>query len=155
VCTCAIYLVEQVAPRSTWENIQAFKAAITWGEPFILCLIGFHLIIIMAAILSTKRGGLGSRMFVMGVIFVTVRSAERLNDYGANEWERFATQNYFDSRGIFVSLMLSAPLFLVSACMLIAIIREASMLLIEVKKHELRAKAKAKKEKKKMGGKQD
>jgi hypothetical protein len=87
-------------------------------------------------------------MIVMGIIFFTVRSAERLNDYGANEWERFATQNYFDSRGVFVSLMLSAPLLLVSACMLIAIVREASTLLIEVKKHELRAKAKAKKEKK-------
>ena len=145
-----------MAPTSTWENIQAFKAAIRWGEPLILCLICFHLIVIMAAILSTKRGGLGSRMCVMGVIFLTVRSAERLNDYGANEWESFATQNYFDSRGVFVSLMLSAPLFLVSGCMLIAIIREASMLLVEVKKHELRAKAKAKKgEKKKMGKKQD
>lgn len=138
-----------MAPKSAWENIQAFKAAINWTEPFILFLLGFHLIISIAAILSTKRGGLRSRMIVMGIIFITVRLAEKLNDYGANEWERFASQNYFDSRGVFVSLMLSAPLLVVSACMLIAIIREASMLLIEVKKHELRAKAKARKEEKK------
>ena len=79
----------------------------------------------------------------MGIILIVVRSAERLNDYGAQNWESLATQNYFDNRGVFVSLMLSAPLLLISVCMLLAFMREAVGLLVEVKKHELRAKAKA------------
>jgi hypothetical protein len=84
-----------------------------------------------------------SRFSVMGSIFIVVRSAEKLNDYGSENWERFASQNYFDGRGVFVSLMVSAPLLFISAAMLIAILREATTLLIDVKTHELKAKAKA------------
>ena len=36
--------------------------------------------------------------------------AERLNAFGASNWQRFAGQNYFDSNGVFVSTVLSTPL---------------------------------------------
>jgi len=83
-------------------------------------------------------------MTLMGIVFIMVRSAERLNNLGGEHWESFATQNYFDKRGIFISLMVSAPLLCVSVLMLIAFLREASGLLVEVKTHEFKAKAKAK-----------
>lgn len=95
----------------------------------------------MCTILATKKGGMTSRFSVMGTIFIVVRSAEKLNDYGSETWEKFASQNYFDKTGVFVSLMVSAPLLFVSACMLIAILREATTLLIDVKTHEIKAKA--------------
>ncbi len=41
---------------------------------------------------------------------VVVYLAERLNALGASHWQRFAGQNYFDSNGVFVSTVISAPL---------------------------------------------
>jgi len=98
---------------------------------------------IICTILATKRRSLTGRSILMGTIFIVVRSAEKLNDYGSENWEQFASQNYFDKRGVFVSLMISAPLLFISACMLVSIVREASSLLIEVKTREFKqAKAK-------------
>lgn len=84
-----------------------------------------------------------------------MRSAEKLNDYGSENWEQFASQNYFDNRGVFVSLMISAPLLFISACMLVAIVREASSLLIDVKTREFKAKAKQGGKRRKKTKKQD
>ncbi|GFH57267.1 hypothetical protein CTEN210_13743 [Chaetoceros tenuissimus] len=139
----------QAAPRSTWDNIQGFKAAITWSEPLIVGIIFFHFMIAFSAYFATKKGGLPSQLTIMSIIFIVVRCAEKINDAGRQHWEDIASQNYFDRKGIFISIMVSAPLLLVSACMLIGIMREASSLLIEVKKRELKAKAKKSKRAKK------
>jgi Transmembrane protein 18 len=42
----------------------------------------------------------------VGVIY----NAERINAALAQEWQRFATQNYFDPNGIFISALVSGPL---------------------------------------------
>ena len=44
-----------------------------------------------------------------------VRSAEYINRYAARHWREFALQDYFDPRGVFISLMFSTPL-LIGAC---------------------------------------
>jgi len=44
------------------------------------------------------------------IAVVVVYLAERLNALSASHWQRFAGQNYFDSNGVFVSTVLSAPL---------------------------------------------
>jgi len=131
---------KQTRPNTTWENVLAFKSAITWKEPFILFLLAFHLCIILFTVYTTRRGGLGSRFALLAVIAIIVRSAETFNGWGAQHWESFATQDYFDDRGVFVGLMLSGPLLLASFCMLIAFLKEASGLLVEVKTMELKQK---------------
>ncbi len=128
-----------------------------------MSILAFHALIIMSAVIVTRKGSLAGRLSLLGVIAVMVRSAEYLNRLGAEHWESFATQNYFDDKGIFVSLMLSGPLLVISFGMLIAFLREASSLLIQVKRHELREKqrktntksGKGKKDKKKNRSKQE
>lgn len=83
----------------------------------------------------------------MVVIGVIVRSAEWLNGMGARNWQHFATQNYFDKRGIFVGIMLCGPLLLDSFMMLVFFVLEASQLLVDVKRGELARKKKAAKTK--------
>ena len=83
------------------------------------------------------------RLALLSFMFGIVRSAEWLNKYGARTWEKYATQNYFDEKGIFVSLMLSAPILLMAFFMLISFLREASSLLVEVKRHEIQQKKKS------------
>ena len=49
-----------------------------------------------------------------------VYSAQYLNSYGAQNWEQFATQNYFDSKGFFISMMFSFPLLLMAILILVS-----------------------------------
>ncbi len=47
--------------------------------------------------------------------------SERLNALGAQHWERFAGQNYFDRQGVFMSAVVSGPLLV---AMFIVLVRE-------------------------------
>ncbi len=86
-------------------------------------------------------------MVFMVLIGIIVRLAERLNNLGASRWRDFATQNYFDRNGIFMGIMVCAPLLFVCFGMLISMIKEASDLLVDVKKMKLQATQKQKKSK--------
>lgn len=128
------------------EHFNAFRSAITWSETFILSLVAFQIsMFCMTLWVSRRDRGLTARVSVMVSIFIIVRSAEWLNQLGGKHWESFATQNYFDRKGIFVSIMLCFPLILDCLMMLLFFVAEAGQLLVQVKKHELKKK-KSKKE---------
>ena len=141
------------------EQLQAFKAAITWSEPFIQCLLAFHIIMIITAIAINKKGGIYTRMGFMVVLGIIVRLAEKLNMMGNSRWKDFATQNYFDRGGIFIGLMLCVPLLVICFAMLFSMMREANNLLVDVKAMKIKAqeeqKKKAKDDEKKRRKKKD
>ena len=95
---------------------------------------------------SQRDRGLAPKLALMSFIFIVVRSAEWLNAKGEEHWESFATQDYFDKRGIFVSIMLCAPLMLDVLMMLLFFMKEASSLLVEVKRTEIQRKKQKEKE---------
>ena len=70
--------------------------------------------------------------------------AERLNRLAGENWKEFALQNYFDERGVFVSVMLSAPLLCVAFFVLINALKSAASLLIVVKRMEFKQDARKK-----------
>lgn len=135
-------IMSNQAPLSTSEKLHAFKSAITWDEPFIIYLLIFHVIIILCAISVTKSASLFKKGTLLGFMAVIVRSAEYMNTRGRLNWERFATQDYFDTSGVFVALMICTPLLITMFCMLIAMLQEAKSLLIQVKRIELKEKQK-------------
>lgn len=139
----------QVGPQSFKEHIQAFTAAISWNEPFIKCILAFHVLVIIVAVTLSRRGGIYSRMGLMIFVGIVIRLAERLNDLGATRWREFATQNYFDKSGIFMGIMVCAPLLMVCLFMLVSMIREASNLLVDVKSIKMKAQQQAKQNKQK------
>jgi hypothetical protein len=83
-------------------------------------------------------------MLFLGAI---VRCAEKLNQMGNSRWRDFATQNYFDKNGIFMGIMICAPLLMVCFVMLVSLIREAKGLLVDVTKLKKQAKENVKKKK--------
>lgn len=48
-----------------------------------------------------------------------VYSAEWINRIGNERWEEFAGQNYFDKRGVFISVMFSMPMLVAAFVILI------------------------------------
>ena len=140
----------QIGPQTPWEHFEAFRSAINWTEPFIVAVIGFQFVMFCLCLyVSRKDRGLLPRISILFMIGVLVRSAEWLNTIAADHWESFATQDYFDSRGIFISIFLSGPLLLDSLMMLFMYVAEAGQLLVEVKKRELSDKQKKSKNKNK------
>lgn len=97
--------------------------------------------------LSRTNGSTAGRLTIMAFIGILVRSAEYLNRKGEQHWESFATQDYFDKRGIFIAIMLCAPLLFDCLYMLMMFVREAGQLLIQVKRKELGKKSKQPKSK--------
>lgn len=135
------------------EHFDAFRSAITWSETFILALVGFQIVMFLLTFwVSRKDRGLTPRITVMVLIFIVVRSAEWLNQMGNTHWQSFATQNYFDRKGIFVGIMLCGPLIVDCLMMLLSFVAEAGQLLVQVKKRELKQKKRKTKDESKSTG---
>lgn len=133
----------QHGPQGPIEHFHAFRHAITWSEPFVMALVAFQVVMFVVCIWASRRNrGLAPRIGVMVFIAVLVRSAERLNRLAARHWTSLATQNYFDAKGIFLSVMLCAPLLLDCLLMLFVYLREASQLLVQVKTAQIKKQRK-------------
>ena len=55
---------------------------------------------------------------VMGVYFT-----EKINYYLGQNWEKFATQDYFDKHGFFLSNLWSSPLLMISTIFLVCLMK--------------------------------
>eukprot|EP00586_Coscinodiscus_wailesii_P021151 CAMPEP_0172498652 /NCGR_PEP_ID=MMETSP1066-20121228/115292_1 /TAXON_ID=671091 /ORGANISM="Coscinodiscus wailesii, Strain CCMP2513" /LENGTH=251 /DNA_ID=CAMNT_0013272017 /DNA_START=78 /DNA_END=833 /DNA_ORIENTATION=+ len=135
---------KNVGPQTAREHFDAFKTAINWSEPFVLGLICFDLAVICATVAAIMSGNFNFRVFLLVTICGVVYSAEWFNSYGRGNWESFASQDYFDKQGVFIGIMLCAPLLVCSFCMLVSFIRESFKLLVQVKRMEIEAKKKRK-----------
>lgn len=131
----------QATPTTIWEHMQAFKAAINWSEYFIIGILSFHIAMAFLTFIILKHGEMKSRLSILVIISILVQCAQTFNTWASTNWETFATQNYFDESGVFVTLVWSAPLLLITFVMLIAYLREAGQLLIQVKTKELKKKS--------------
>ena len=59
-----------------------------------------------------------------------VYASERLNAAAHARWRSFATQDYFDRRGVFVGVVWAGPLILILCAMLIGFLARAARLLV-------------------------
>lgn len=105
------------APSDVWQSWMAFSSAINWKESWIINLIVFHLLLFLLIILTRKRLGIQSCIFFF--ITILVRSAEAINSYCSDHWQDFATQNYFDKKGLFAGTVFAAPLLTMCLMMLV------------------------------------
>ena len=77
--------------------------------------------------------------------------ASTLNAWGAEHWEHFSTQNYFDKNGVFVSALFTAPMILVLLVQLVLIARHLTNLAVAAGKLKLKSIARDKAAKKEGG----
>jgi len=131
---------------SMWENIQGFYHAVgqsvvcvlshnsvvpglthwfahdkrsDWSEPWIIGLILFHICMYALVIRFRKSSNfqMASFVFICAIVFC----AEPMNTWLQRRWRLFATQNYFDRSGVFMSVMFSCPLLLLVFAQLVRV----------------------------------
>ncbi|OMO57301.1 Transmembrane protein 18 [Corchorus olitorius] len=67
--------------------------------------------------------------------------AETVNKFLGDNWKRFATQNYFDPSGLFLSVLWSGPLLAIAIIILINTLFSMCYLIVRWKRAELRHRA--------------
>lgn len=133
--------------RSFLDPRLGFVHAVDWTEPWVVGLIVFHITLLVLAVASRKHSNVQMAMFFC--VLLSVYAAERMNIYLHRHWKSFARQPYFDSHGVFLSVVWSGPLLLVSALILFNSLLTLTSLMVKWKRAELkhRALASAKKNK--------
>lgn len=127
---------------SLTDDVMGFYHAVDWSEPWLKGLLAFHVTVWVLAIATRKLNDVQIVMLLS--ILAIVYFAETINRVAGENWESFAGQQYFDKRGVFVSVVLSTPLLFASFFILINALRGAATLLIQVKKMEFKEDAKKK-----------
>ncbi|KAL6610268.1 hypothetical protein ACP70R_040237 [Stipagrostis hirtigluma subsp. patula] len=94
------------------DNLRAFVRAVDWTEPWLMCLMAFHAILLLTAV--GLRRNANFQLFMLFLAYSGVYLAEKMNRYLGLHWKSFASRNYFDPPGVFISVVWSGPLIFIS-----------------------------------------
>eukprot|EP00088_Acartia_fossae_P027035 TRINITY_DN27821_c1_g1_i1.p1 TRINITY_DN27821_c1_g1~~TRINITY_DN27821_c1_g1_i1.p1 ORF type:complete len:143 (+),score=7.66 TRINITY_DN27821_c1_g1_i1:49-477(+) len=122
------------------DSIYKFLASVDWSERWLQYIIVFHVTLCILIILTRKF--LKTQIVVFTVLLCSVLSAEKLNELLAQNYAVFARQQYFDSNGMFISLIWSMPVLINAIIILINWFLYSGNLLVKVKQKELLEKSK-------------
>lgn len=60
-----------------------------------------------------------NNFMVFSFLVIMVYFSENINEIASNNWKKFSRQQYFDSKGLFISIVFSVPILL--NCMLMVV----------------------------------
>ncbi|KMT20059.1 hypothetical protein BVRB_1g000780 [Beta vulgaris subsp. vulgaris] len=126
-----------------YDNFMGFFHAIDWKEPWLMGLLGFYVLLLLTIILSRRHLNFQMCLFLLALSGVYL--AERLNKLLGVHWQSFATQNYFDPHGVFLSVLWSGPLLIIAMLILINTLFSLCNLIVQWKRAELRHRARLEK----------
>ncbi|XP_077074244.1 transmembrane protein 18 [Siphateles boraxobius] len=120
-------------------SLWSFLQSVDWTESWLICLLAFHVFCFAFTILSCKYYRLQICHFLLMVTMVY--SAEYLNELAAMNWRSFSKFQYFDSKGMFISLVYSVPLLLNTVLIVAVWVWRTFSTMTELKILQLKRKA--------------
>ncbi|XP_019729249.1 transmembrane protein 18 [Hippocampus comes] len=120
-------------------SIWTFLMSVKWSEPWLIGGVVFHIVCLCLTIVTCKYYRAQICHFLL--IIVLVYSAEYLNELAAMNWRSFSEFQYFDSTGMFISLVFSIPLLLNAVIIVIVWLYRTFSTMAELKTLQLKQKA--------------
>jgi len=115
---------------------------VDWSEPWLIGLITFHAVTFLCIVNTRKYTNFQGILFLclLGLAF----ASEQLNILGAKHWRMFSQEQYFDSQGLFITVVYSGPILFNCFVMTVLWLWTAGKMLIVVKKGQLKEQRKNK-----------
>ncbi|KAM6954295.1 transmembrane protein 18 [Aplochiton taeniatus] len=120
-------------------SIWTFLMSVQWSEPWLIGLLVFHVICFSTTILTCRFYRWQICQFLLMVCMVY--SAEYLNEFAAMNWRLFSKFQYFDSKGMFISLVFSIPLLFNTIIIVAVWVYQTFTTMTELKTLQLKRKA--------------
>lgn len=123
------------------DGIWPFLLSIEWRDPWLAILLTFHIAITMTAVMTRNHANFQIILFL--VLLLLVYFSESINEVAATNWMVFSRQQYFDSKGLFISVVFSVPILINCMIMVASWLYQSSQLMTSLKKAQLRQKVKS------------
>ncbi|CAJ1078417.1 transmembrane protein 18 [Xyrichtys novacula] len=127
-------------------SLWTFLISVQWSEPWLTGLLVFHVVCLFLTVVTCRFYRAQICHFVL--MAALVYSAEYLNEFAAINWRSFSEFQYFDSKGMFLSLVYSIPLLLNMVIIVVVWIYRTFSTMSELKTLQLKRKARREKKEK-------
>ncbi|KAL0967803.1 hypothetical protein UPYG_G00257310 [Umbra pygmaea] len=127
-------------------SIWTFLMSVQWSESWLIGLLVFHSLCLLTTLLTSRFYRVQICQFL--VMVCMVYSAEYLNEVAAMNWRVFSNFQYFDSNGMFISLVYSIPLLLNTIIIVALWVYRTFSTMTELKSLQLKRKARREQNKK-------
>ncbi|KAK9531543.1 hypothetical protein VZT92_010962 [Zoarces viviparus] len=120
-------------------SIWTFLMSVQWSEPWLIGLLVFHVVCLFLTVVTCRyyRAQIWHFLLMVGLVY----SAEYLNELAAMNWRSFSNFQYFDSKGMFISLVYSIPLLLNTVIIVMVWVYRTFYTMTELKTLQLKRKA--------------
>lgn len=113
------------------NGIITYFQSFDWSEPWLYGLFFFYIFLYTSVYITRRNSTIQSFTFML--ILLVVYMAEDLNEYLAKNHKQFTSHQYFDSNGLFISIVMSTPLLFASAFIAANWFRLSTELMTQVK----------------------
>ncbi|KAF9333121.1 hypothetical protein BGZ91_011395 [Linnemannia elongata] len=132
--------------QTAWVDFKSassgFIQAVEWQQTWIQMVLVMHLIFFIIIVSLRNRPNPLAAMLFCTILLAAL--SEPLNGIGSRHWQLFADDNYFDSHGVFTSLVWAAPLLVNAMVTTMLLLRVTVKLLVKVKRAQLQDSKKKK-----------
>lgn len=118
------------------DGFWPFLQSIEWRDPWLAILLTFHIAVTTTALMTRNHANFQILLFL--ILLLLVYFSESINEAAATNWMVFSRQQYFDSKGLFISVVFSVPILMNCMIMVASWLYQSSQLMTSLKRAQLR-----------------